>query len=105
MCLYLFCTFSWGAGGEQGGGDAKREGKEIRGYVLEFLYDIIYFVALFVCIGMDPKKKKVNCPVPPLFFLSFEFAFLLARMGSVYTYVFVGRDCKVKRPVGANERK
>lgn len=69
MCLYLFCTFSWGAGDEQGGGDAKREGKEIRGYVLEFLYDIIYFVALFVCIGMDPKKKRLIVRSPPFFFV------------------------------------
>lgn len=91
MCLYLFCTFSWGAGGEQGGGDAKREGKEIRGYVLEFLYDIIYFVALFVCIGMDPKKKKkkINCSVPPLFFV-FCICFSIGKDGEcMYVHMYL----------------
>lgn len=89
MCLYLFCTFSWGAGGEQGGGDAKREGKEIRGYVLEFLYDIIYFVALFVCIGMDPKKKKrLIVRSPPFFFCLLNLLFYWQGWG-VYIRMYL----------------
>lgn len=74
-CAYIStgpysCTFLLGGRGEAGGAGRAR-GKGNRGYVLECLYDIIYFVALChvcVCIGMDPKKN-INCPVPPSFFV------------------------------------